>query len=81
MLKRHLVLALGIIAWRRSVGRCRGREVSANGTSLNGLTSNVATLHAIRLALPDGMGAQVPLRRPEGRLSACWVLSAAPARY
>jgi hypothetical protein len=55
MLKRTLVLALGIAAlaalcWSESAIA----KLSANGTSLNGSTSNAVSLHAVRLALPDG---------------------------
>jgi hypothetical protein len=55
MLKRNLVLTLGIVAlaalsWSDSAIA----KLSANGTSLSGLTSNAATLQAVRIALPDG---------------------------
>jgi hypothetical protein len=60
MLKRHLVLALGIVSlgalcWSDAAVAMRtANRLSANGFSPTGLTPNAMTLHAVRLALPDG---------------------------
>jgi hypothetical protein len=55
MLKRNLVLALGIVALAaQSWSGPAVAKLSANGTSLNGLTSTTVTMHAVRIALPDG---------------------------
>jgi hypothetical protein len=60
MLKRSLILALGIAAlaamcWSdAAVAKLTANKLSVNGFSPTGLTSNAMTLHAVRLALPDG---------------------------
>jgi len=55
MLKRILVLALGVAAlgafgWSNAAIA----KLVANGTSLFGSTPNAVALHAIKLTLPDG---------------------------